>query len=283
MNFTVFILVMISAFMHAGWNFAARTVSGNGLVIWLSNCLSAVLLTVSLFFIENPFGENGMTAQSFWLVTWSGLLHIAYYRLLGLAYNRGSVSVVYPIARGMAVGLLPVILTLFGAEKLSILGTVAIGIIFSGIVTIGLSVFKENKGRAVNIPIIIGFIIICYSIVDKAGANQINPVTYLWGMNLIYGPSQAYWMYKKYKGFFRKTIRKHFKEVTLIGIADPGCYLIILFCYTLGAASYIVAMREFSIVIASALGFILLKERYSKWHIIAIFLISSGMILMKLA
>lgn len=90
-------------------------------------------------------------------------------------------------------------------------------------------------------------------------------------------------MYKKYKGLFRKTIRKHFKEVVLIGIADPGCYLIILFCYTLGAASYIVAMREFSIVIASALGFILLKERYSKWHIIAILLISSGMILMKLA
>ncbi len=269
--------------MHAGWNFIARRVSGNGLVIWLANCFSALILTFAMLFVEAPFGDVPLSYKGWFVITATGLLHIAYYRLLGVAYNKGSISVVYPIARGMAVAFLPLILTFCGSEQLSVVGIVGISVILSGIVTIGVPSLLNSNGADLKIPVIIGFVIIGYSLSDREGANLMNPITYLWGMNLFYGPGQTFWMYKKYKGFFRKTMRRHIKEIVLIGVADPGAYLIILFCFTLGAASYIIAMREFSVVIASILGFVLLKEKFSKSKVIAIVLITLGMILMKLS
>src|SRR5262245_19716313 len=43
MTFFVFIVVLLSATLHAGWNVAAKRAAGNMGALWLGLCLAAVL------------------------------------------------------------------------------------------------------------------------------------------------------------------------------------------------------------------------------------------------
>lgn len=278
----VFFLVLLSACLHAGWNFTARKVSGNPLVVWLANCVSVLLLSVCLFFIESPFSGQQVSAIGWFSLIFSGILHVAYYLLLGLAYRKGEVSIVYPVARGLGVAVLPLLLWGFFGETLSLQGVTAITIILAGILTLGIPALREG-GHKLGIPLIIGLTIVSYSLADRTGANAMHPVFYLWAMMVFIVIGQLPWVLRPLRKNLHTTLTLYKKEVALIGIADPSAYLIILICYTLGAASYIVALREFSVVIASFLGLLILKEKFSWYKVTAISLITTGMIVMKLA
>ncbi len=110
-----------------------------------------------------------------------------------------------------------------------------------------------------------------------------HPLFYLWAMMVFIVIGQLPFLFRPLRKNWRVTLRDFKKEIALIGFADPAAYLIILVCYTLGAASYIVALREFSVVIASFLGLFILKEKFTWSKITAIGLITVGMIVMKLA
>jgi uncharacterized membrane protein len=43
MTLWVFLLVVLAAILHAGWNFAAKQAAGNPGALWLGVCLGAVL------------------------------------------------------------------------------------------------------------------------------------------------------------------------------------------------------------------------------------------------
>jgi uncharacterized membrane protein len=71
--------------------------------------------------------------------------------------------------------------------------------------------------------------------------------------------------------------------IGLIGLGAMGTYLIILFAFRAGPVSYIVAVREFAVVVGSLLGFWLLKERLTPRKVLGIMAITLGLILVKLA
>ncbi|MFC4991415.1 SMR family transporter [Rubritalea tangerina] len=282
MTTLVFFLVLLSACLHASWNFTARRVSGNATVVWMANLVSVLFLTLLLFWVESPFTGQAVSATGWLSLLLSGILHVAYYLLLGLAYRKGEVSIVYPVARGLGVATLPLILWTFFEESLSAQGVAAIGIIVLGILTLGIPALRKGSHK-LGIPILIGLVIVSYSLADRTGANAMNPIFYLWGMMLFIVIGQLPFLFRSLTRQWRLTWKSHKKEIFLIGFADPSAYLIILICYTLGAASYIVALREFSVVIASFLGLLILKEKFTWSKITAISLITLGMILMKLA
>lgn len=282
MTTLVFLLVLLSASLHAGWNFTARKVSGNSVVVWLANCFSVLLLSICLFFIDSPFTGQQVSAIGWFSLILSGILHVAYYLLLGLAYRKGEVSIVYPVARGLGVAVLPILLCGYFGESLSLQGIIAIAIILSGILTLGIPSLRKGDHK-LGIPLIIGLTIVSYSLADRTGANAMPPLFYLWAMMVFIVIGQLPWVLRPLRKNLRETMILYKKEIALIGFADPAAYLIILICYTLGAASYIVALREFSVVIASFLGLLILKETFSWYKITAICLITMGMIVMKLA
>ena len=69
----------------------------------------------------------------------------------------------------------------------------------------------------------------------------------------------------------------------LIGLGSIGTYLIILFAFQLAKLSYIVAVREFAVVIGAVLGITLLKEQLTFKKILGISAITAGLILVKVA
>jgi drug/metabolite transporter (DMT)-like permease len=75
---------------------------------------------------------------------------------------------------------------------------------------------------------------------------------------------------------------KQFKMfIGIIGVGSIGTYLTILFAYRLGPASYIVAVREFAVVIGALLGVMFLRERMTLRKIVGMAAIVAGIMLVK--
>jgi uncharacterized membrane protein len=131
--------------------------------------------------------------------------------------------------------------------------------------------------------LLVGASITGYSVVDKLGVGHAHPVIYISAMftltALLLAPYVLYG--KKTECVFAYTYLK--KYIGLIGIGSIFTYLLILFAFRLGPVSYIVAAREFAVVIGSVLGFVILKERLTLRKIVGIAAIVVGLILVKIA
>ena len=113
--------------------------------------------------------------------------------------------------------------------------------------------------------------------------GQINPVVYgvgLWLISAVLFAPAALW---KYPNEVRDALKNKKRYILLVGSGSVGTYLVILFAFQRANVSYVAAVREFAVVIGAALGFIVLKERFTAakaWGIAAIVL---GLVLVKAA
>ena len=176
-------MVLLSAALHASWNFGARKVSGNLSVMWLGMwgaCLFC--LPVLLIF---PVTMTALRSAWPWVAA-TGLVHALYFLLLSRAYEEGEISLVYPIARGTGVAGTAVAANLLVNESLSVLGIAGVIAVSMGIVLLG---FRDLLARATYrsalYALLVGGTIIIYSIVDKQGVGRLHPVAYIYAMFLI--------------------------------------------------------------------------------------------------
>lgn len=107
----------------------------------------------------------------------------------------------------------------------------------------------------------VGLTIALYSVVDKLGVGTVHPMVYISSLStltaLILLPSMGWQRWDGCREAW--THRKVY--IGIIGVGSIGTYLLILFAYRLGPASYIVAVREFAVVIGALLGVMFLHER----------------------
>ncbi|MCP5515530.1 MAG: EamA family transporter [Spirochaetales bacterium] len=281
MNTGVFLLVLFAAFTHAVWNFFTKKVSGNFTIFWYG--LVAVNLLMLIYTVYSVI-TFGIESRAFIYILVSAAAHGLYYLALLYTYSRGDISTAYPIARG--TGVAGTTMLSFFLLKEIIEPAAAIGIIavFSGIVFIGLSRIKNQKRdiKSYIVSILTGIFIFTYSITDKLGVGIANPVVYVNILDLIALTSLAGFANPGGVKKSIKLVRANLKETLIIGIGSSGTYLIILFAMQLERASYIVSMREFSVVIASVMGFVFLKEKPTIFKITGITLITAGLVLIKL-
>ena len=101
MKLFVFLLILLSAFTHALWNFFAKKASGNFPVLWNGLWIgNLVLLPYSLLLIIN----TGFPLSAMPFMVGSGVAHALYFFTLMRAYAKTDISIAYPIARGIGVG-----------------------------------------------------------------------------------------------------------------------------------------------------------------------------------
>lgn len=131
--------------------------------------------------------------------------------------------------------------------------------------------------------LVVGVIISAYSILDKHAVGVIHPVVYISGMFTVTAALLAPYVLGSQRAACAYAWRHLQAYVVLIGLGSIGTYLMILFAFRLGPVGYIVATREFSVVVASLLGFAVLKERLTRRKILGILAITLGLILIKLA
>ncbi|MDX9800035.1 MAG: GRP family sugar transporter [Spirochaetia bacterium] len=281
MNTGVFLLVLIAAFTHAIWNFFSKKVSGNFTIFWYG-LLSANLLL--LFYTVYSIAAFGIDSRGFIFILVSAAAHGFYYLSLLYTYERGDISTAYPIARGTGVAGTTLLSFFLLKELITTLAAFGIASVFSGIIFIGLSRVKNQKidRKSYIVSLLTGVFIFTYSIVDKQGVGYVNPVVYVNILDLI--ALSALTSFANHGGVKKslKLVRANLKETIIIGAGSTGTYLIILFAMQVERASYIVSMREFSVVIASIMGFVFLKEKPTLLKITGIILITAGLVLIKI-
>ena len=141
------LLVVISAFAHASWNLIAKRAGTPELANWWMATTGAVIMLptgIVLLAIDVP------SATGWAFIGGTIVLHILYFFTLGRAYRYGDLSIVYPVARGLGLTLIPVLGVGLLDEKVSALAGVGVGLILAGIITIGLT-SRSSEGVRLSI------------------------------------------------------------------------------------------------------------------------------------
>ena len=281
MNTLVFSLVLFAAFTHAGWNFFSKKVSGNFVIFWYGSVITNSILifyTIYLFIT----GEIGIIN---WRVVFiSATAHAFYYITMLYGYSKQDISSVYPISRGTGVMGTAILSYFLLKEIISASAAFGITTVCVGIVLISLSKMKSQGSniKSYLIAILTGVFISIYAIADKTGVQQMNPVAYINIVDMIALTPLTIMANRNGISESVKLVKKYLKETLIIGFGSTGTYIIILGAMRLERASYIFSVREFSIVFASLMGFIFLKEKPTLFKIIGIASITAGLIMIKI-
>jgi drug/metabolite transporter (DMT)-like permease len=279
----VFLLVILAAFCHAGWNFTARKASGNLAAIWLGlwlGCVSIVPIILVIFISKDTGGFQNMGAYACIIST--GLIHALYFGLVSVAYEYGEISLVYPVSRGSGIALTAALGWFLLNEKVSFIGACGIGIISLGVLSMGFLAYRhEGKTRSVLLSLGTGLSIVAYSLIDKVGVSYVSPIVYIWLMFLIAAVVLTPVVMRRYREKFTETLKKNIGYAAIIGLGSMGTYLMILFAFTIGPVGYIVSVREFSVVLGALSGAVFLNEKLTAGKLVAITAITIGMICIK--
>jgi drug/metabolite transporter (DMT)-like permease len=276
-------LVLSAAVIHATWNAMAKGAREPMAMLWWAGVLSSLVLAPPSLYV---LWHDGLSPRALPFVLATVTLHSVYFFSLGKAYQSGDFSVVYPMARGLGVAIVPVGAYYFFDERLSRLGILGIILIGSGIFALHWrrSAWSEDAllRPGTGWAIATGLCIATYSLVDKVGVSHINPLPYLWAMMLGSCVSLLPPVLRR-PGALTREWQENRLAVLLSGVLSPGGYLLVLFAFRLSKAGYVVAGREVSIVISALVGSILLKEGQLGQRLVGAGIVAAGVICVALA
>jgi drug/metabolite transporter (DMT)-like permease len=201
----------------------------------------------------------------------SATLQLAYFTLLAAAYRRADLSVVYPLARGLAP-----VFVLVGSVVLTDASTSTGQVAGVLLVAAGVLLVRGlGRGQGFAFGIAIAVLIATYTVVDKHGVAHASPVTYVWVITLFPGLVYAAALPRRHK--LRDALGA---RAVVAGVASFAAYGLVLAALKLAPAASVAAVRESSVVIATALAAILLKERVTVWRLTGAMLVVGGVALL---
>ena len=291
MNEIVIILVVLSAFMHALRNFFTKKAYDKQAFVWWYEVFGLLFFTPVFVFVL--FTEGFELSFSFYLVLLSGFVHFLYWFFLAKSLEKGDLSLVYPIMRSSPALVLLLSVTLIG-EKVSLPGSLGIILVAFGVYTINMEkisvselyrpIMTVGSDRATQFALMTLISVAAYSVIDKIAVLQMNAVIfaylYPWFSLLLY---TFYILRVKHKGQLRKEWAVDKKIILVCGFLSIFGYFLILLAFTIERVSYIVGLRQLSIVFAVFLGGQVLKEKNRMIRFSASLIIFFGAFLIAIA
>ena len=288
MPLTALLLVLGGAVCHSVWNLLIKTEPRRVEVQFGAIAVGAVLAAPVL--IVYPIGT--LSASAWLIIVVSALFETAYVFSLSAAYGAGDLSLVYPVARGTAAFVVAPLAVVVLGERLSVAGVLGIALIVLGIAVHatedrrsapadGFSVLL--RGRAFRFAVLTGLMTAGYSLVNKVGVTTV-PVP-LYGF-LVFALDtvliNAVLLLRRDVGWPLR--RGGPWRVTIgVGVLMVGAYFAVLSAMAQARIAYVVAAREVSIVIATALGTLVLGEARSVARLSGAFVIFLGLVLIALS
>jgi drug/metabolite transporter (DMT)-like permease len=254
-------LVTLAAFLHASWNAVAKRGRDPVVFLWWSTVGSTLLLLAPG---AAELARTGLPAAAAPFVVATSALHAFYFYALGRSYGSGAFSLVYPVARGLGVAIVPLVALFVFDERLSPLGVLGVALVAAGILALHLfaspRVGVAGPARAATAwAMATGLTIAAYSLVDKAGVQRIGPVPYLMlmeaGCALGLLPAVA-----ARPGAARREWADNRIAILAVSVMSACAYALVLYAFRVSKAGYVVAAREMSIVLSALIGSLWLGE-----------------------
>ena len=275
----VVLLVLLSAAMHAGWNYVVKASADRFLDYTGLAVAGAVVAATALPFLPLP-----ATASWPWLGT-TVFIHVGYYLLLMQAYRHADLSIAYPLMRGSAPVLVALAAPLAG-DALTPGLLLGIALVAAGIaLPVGIGIRRGGVSRTgLGYGFATAGVIALYTLIDGIGArhsgNAIAYTLWLFFLNAWLVLGVAVWQ----RG--RKVIvhlRRRWLFSLLGSVLTMGSYGLVLWAMTIASIPAVAALRETSVIFAAILGARLLKERMGRWRIAGAMLVALGAVAIRWA
>ena len=287
MSLSALLLLVVAAICHSTWNLLSKRGVDKQAFLWLAVAATAVLYLPIFVGFFRPLPPAGLA-----LAAVSGAVEGAYYLLLGSAYARGDLSVVYPLARGSAPLLVAVAALVLLGERPTAVGAVGILVIIVGVYALHLTSF-DRKGllapiltlrqRASQLALLVGVTIATYSLIDKVGVSYINPILYIYLIFLVSGVVLAPYMLLARRRAVIAEWRLRWRTILLASVLFVAAYLLVLVVYTSTQVAYVSAVREMSVVFGAAMGALILREPFGDKKLLGAALIFAGILCIAIA
>jgi drug/metabolite transporter (DMT)-like permease len=263
-------LALAAAAIHAVWNLLLAGARD-------PEAAAAVALPVAALVCAPLAAAKWDVSAAAWpFVAGSALLELVYFALLAAAYRRAELSVVYPLARGLAPVLVLVGVLTFTGASTSPSQVAGVLLVAGGVLLVrGLS-----RGRGAVLGAVIACSIAGYTVVDKHGVAHASPIPYLELIMALTGATYAVAV-----GVVRgpRTLAAAVgPRAVVAGLASFAAYGLVLAALRLASAPSVAAVRETSVVVAAALAAIVLKERVTRWRLAGAILVAAGVALLSL-
>ena len=255
-----------AATLHALWNLLLRGTRDTEAATAVSVVTFVVVLT--------PFAAAtwDVDAAAWKYIVPSGALELVYVALLATAYRHFELSLVYPIARGLA----PVATLAFAIAVVSARPSAAeIAGVF--VVAAGVLLVRGARGtRGAALGLAIACVIGGYTLIDRYGIRHAGAFTY--ALLIMVGPAVAY---PPSVGLRR--VRAAFSPTSVaVGVLSAAAYLLVLLALRRASAPSVSAVRETGVVIAAVLAAVFLHERVGPERFAGAVLVAAGIALLAL-
>lgn len=278
MSADILLIVLFAAIMHAVWNAvvkgaADRTISFG--FVAMGHTLPALLIAPFVPLPE-PFLWPYLAVSTF--------VHWGYYYFLNTGYRLGDLSLVYPVARGIAPFLVAIPALIWLDETLPVAAWTGLFCISAGILIIGLG----RKGAAPALPalavaVLTGSTIALYTLIDGVGVRLTEQaLTYITWLFIGEGLAVLYILLPRMQRLKAQPNR----QLMLAfggGLLSALAYALALYAKTKAPLGLVSALRETSVIFAAMIGVFWFGEGPVRTRLCAAAVVVTGIILLALA
>ncbi len=273
MPISALLLALAAAVVHATWNLLISGADD-------THSASAVALVVGTV----VFAPVALIAWRFEPAAWpyvagSSSLEVLYMVLLATAYSVTAMSFVYPIARGSA----PVLVLAAGVvvTGATVSWPAAVGVL---LVALGIVLVRGIRGaghpRELALALSIGACIAGYTLIDKHGIVHANAIAYA---EVVFAVTSLAYVLGVWRWRGRAALRAALTPRTLLaGVGFFGAYALVLLALRLAPAASVAAVRESSVLIATAALAIGGRERIGTSRALGAVAVVAGIALISL-
>jgi drug/metabolite transporter (DMT)-like permease len=266
---TVLGLVLFSAFLHAAWS---ASIKGSASPLAFTLAQHLLLLPLAVAGVASVAGEL-LTPRLLACAAGTALAHGLYGYWLALALERADLTLAYPIVRSTPA-LLPLLAVPVLGETPSPLGAAGIAVVVGGIWLVHGSgpTLRALGAPALRYAWLTLLATVGYSLSDKAAMQALAGSAYhgwlapalVWYCVIIVASSVVFLPLA-----FRRVRRTHlertlraegWRAAAAVGVSLIG-YGLILTAFEQAPASYVVAVRQSSVLFAAWIGVAFLGER----------------------
>ena len=253
-------LALLAAVIHGTWNVLVKS-EGDPLSTFRRATLMAGLVASVLLLPEIVlFGRPAVTFAAVGLCVISSVLETVYLVLLSMAYRRGELSAVYPIARGSAPLIAVAVGLIVFRERLSVEQLAGVALLLVGIAAVA---FSQAGGRATVPALVTGVAIASYTLVDRLGVRMTAPWFYAWLLFVLMAIELpvALAVSRRLMGLAPGDVVPTWSRAAVIGGSMFAGYFLVLWALSLAPVAVVAPVRETSIVAIAAWGVWRLRER----------------------
>jgi drug/metabolite transporter (DMT)-like permease len=268
-------LVILSAIAHAVWNALVKSAGDRTLTMVAIRTTGMMAGLLALPFVDWPAPESWK-----WLAI-TAVVMFAYYALLVRSYGVGDMSIVYPLARGLAPVLTTIAAFLAIGEALSPGQIAAVVLISLGIMALS---FGAGASRAaVGFALATGVSVATYSFFAGLGVRASGTILGFWAcLEIVTGFGTFCYGLVVRRADLVAWVRRYGSTglfagaVSVVGFLS---YLVAARSLPLGPVS---AVRETSVIFGAVLGTLVLKEGFGPRRIAAALLVTVGIVVLAL-